>query len=177
MGETSNVETRSITPFEMATVGASVPEVFKKLLPEGAVVLVYYQDWLSGNLIVNYRMPAEAPAETAKIDRIAMVAHEVNRAYCASIGDNSQAPWDEAPEWQRDSARNGVRFHIANPQAGPSASHDNWMAQKLAEGWVYGPVKDPDAKQHPCIAPYQDLPPAQRAKDHLFICVVRAFHL
>jgi hypothetical protein len=43
---------------------------------------------------------------------IAMVAHEVNKAYCQSIGDNSQPTWREAPEWQTDSAINGVEHHV-----------------------------------------------------------------
>lgn len=30
------------------------------------------------------------------MDRIAKMAHEVNRAYCQSIGDNSQLPWEDA---------------------------------------------------------------------------------
>ena len=100
--------------------------------------------------------------------------HEVNRAYCASIGDNSQPAWADAPAWQRASAVNGVNFSVANPDAPPSASHDSWSAEKIADGWVYGPVKDPEAKQHPCLVPYDDLPVEQRTKDYLFQAVVRA---
>ena len=32
-----------------------------------------------------------------------------NRAYCQMIGDNSQSTWEDAPEWQKQSARKGVR--------------------------------------------------------------------
>jgi len=35
------------------------------------------------------------------IEDIAKVAHEVNRAYCISIGDNSQQSWECSPEWQK----------------------------------------------------------------------------
>jgi hypothetical protein len=108
------------------------------------------------------------------IEGIAQVAHEANRAYCASIGDNSQQSWADAPDWQRQSAINGVRFHIDNPKAGPSASHENWMREKVADGWKHGPTKDPEAKEHPCIVPYEHLPQEQRAKDRLFIAVVSA---
>ena len=105
---------------------------------------------------------------------IAKVAHEVNPAYCASLDDHSQPPWDQAPEWARDSAVNGVRFHIENPGATPAASHEKWLVQKRAEGWRWGPVKNPAAKEHPCFLPYEQLPREQRAKDYLFTAVVDA---
>ena len=66
----------------------------------------------------------------------------------------SQPHWDEAPDWQKKSAINGVRFHRENPQAGDDASHNSWMQEKVEDGWVYGEVKDPGAKTHPCIVPY-----------------------
>lgn len=107
-------------------------------------------------------------------EQIAIVCHEANRAYCATIGDDSQKPWAEAPEWQRDSAVQGVRFHRENPEAGPSASHDAWLEEKRRTGWTYGPVKDEAKKEHPCFVPYEELPPEQRAKDYLFGGVVVA---
>lgn len=113
------------------------------------------------------------------IEQIARIAHETNRAYCASIGDDSQPSWDDAPEWQKDSARNGVRFHLAAHAEGrtpsPSASHDSWLEQKRADGWSYGPVKDATLKQHPCFVSYDELPVEQRLKDYLFGHVVAAF--
>lgn len=107
-----------------------------------------------------------------KVLVIAQVAHEINRAYCASLGDNSQPEWGRAPEWQQQSAMAGVEMHLANPDATPEQSHESWLAQKVADGWVYGEVKDAAAKQHPCCVPYEDLPPEQKAKDYLFRAVV-----
>lgn len=107
-----------------------------------------------------------------KAEDIARVCHEANRAYCLSLGDMSQLPWDEAPQWQRDSAINGVEFHIANPDAGPSSSHDAWLAEKVKAGWKYGPVKDADKKEHPCCVPYEKLPVEQQMKDYLFSAIV-----
>lgn len=102
------------------------------------------------------------------VQDIARVAHELNKAYCESIGDNSQPDWDNAPEWQKSSAVNGVEFHINNPEASPSSSHESWMKQKTEEGWKYGPVKDADKKEHPCYVPYEELPVEQKAKDYIF---------
>lgn len=108
------------------------------------------------------------------VEHIARVCHEVNRAYCESQGDHSQLPWEDAPEWQRSSAIAGVRFALANPAAKPSDSHESWLREKKRDGWQWAPVKDADAKKHPCFLPYEELPPEQKAKDYIFQAVVRA---
>lgn len=113
-------------------------------------------------------------APTPLILAIARVAHDVNRAYCQSLGDFSQPLWDDAPEWQQQSAIKGVEFHMANPDASPSASHDAWMAEKVATGWKWGLEKNPELKTHPCMVPFAQLPQEQRAKDFLFRGVVHA---
>jgi hypothetical protein len=109
-----------------------------------------------------------------KINKIAKACHEVNRAFCISIDDTALPPWEEAPEWQRDSVRNGVEFRLEHIGVSPAVMHINWMQDKLAQGWKYGPVKDVEKKEHPCLVPYNKLPPAQRAKDVLFATVVDA---
>ena len=109
-----------------------------------------------------------------KVERIAKVCHEVNRAYCLFNGDNSQVPWEETPDWQRDSCFDGVRFHLNNPDVTPEMSHQNWLKHKIEDGWRYGAVKDIEKKQHPCMVPYFELPSEQRVKDSLFKAVVDA---
>ncbi len=108
------------------------------------------------------------------IEDIARVTHEANKAYCDSLGDFDQLHWEQAPEWQRESAIKGVQFHLDNPNASPSASHEAWLAEKEATGWKYGPVKDADKKEHPCFVPYDLLPREQQAKDHLFKGIVHS---
>lgn len=108
------------------------------------------------------------------VQDIARVCHEVNRAYCASLGDHSQPAWENAPDWQRASAINGVEFTLAHPDAKPSDSHVSWLAEKERDGWKYGPVKDAVTKEHPCFVPYDDLQVEQRTKDYLFQAVVRS---
>ena len=106
------------------------------------------------------------------VENIARVCHEANRAYCAANGDLSQAPWDEAPDWQRTSAVKGVAGALNGNT--PEQSHEGWLTEKRETGWTYGEVKDPEAKTHPCFVPYADLPPEQKFKDALFVAVVNA---
>lgn len=105
---------------------------------------------------------------------IAQVAHEANRAYCQALGDTSQPAWGDAPEWQTQSAINGVNFRLLNPDCSPSTLHEAWLQEKVEAGWVYGDVKDVDAKTHPCCLPYEELPYEQRVKDILFASIVKA---
>jgi hypothetical protein len=118
---------------------------------------------------------ADNPICVPTIEDVAEACHDINRAYCQAIGDDSQPSWDDAPEWQKSSAISGVKFHLENPDASPSASHESWLAQKKAEGWKYGAVKNADLKEHPCFVHYSDLPKEQKAKDYLFKQTVHSF--
>jgi hypothetical protein len=108
------------------------------------------------------------------IEKIARVCHEANRGWCIANGDHSQAAWEDAAEWQRESAIDGVKFALSNPDARDSAQHDSWMQLKLSEGWRYGKIKDATAKTHPCLVPFEQLPAEQQAKDRIFRAIVKA---
>ncbi len=114
------------------------------------------------------------------IEQAAKICHEANRAYCETIGDLSQPSWMEAPDWQKDSAINGVKFHLATLREGgkldPASSHKNWMHEKAVAGWKYGPVKDAVKKEHPCFVAYEELPLEQKAKDYIFCGIVEALY-
>lgn len=109
-----------------------------------------------------------------KVQDIAKICHEGNKALCQSQGDFSQPSWEQAPDWQTASAIAGVEFHLANPDAGTDDSHNNWLKDKEENGWKYGPVKDAEKKEHPCFVPYDQLPAEQQAKDYLFRGIVHS---
>lgn len=106
------------------------------------------------------------------IEIIAGAAHTANVAYCCGIGDHgSRTPWKHESQELRASVLSGV--NVALGGATPEQCHEGWVARKRAEGWKYGPVKDADAKTHPCMLSYGDLPPEQKLKDELFTNMVR----
>jgi RyR domain len=111
------------------------------------------------------------PNDSNIILLIAAACHQQNRLYCLMLGDSSQVHWDDAPQWQRDSALEGVRHALQDPR--PEASHQRWVDKKTAEGWSYGPIKDPDKKLHPCLVPFGDLSAVQQRKDIIFIEMVQ----
>lgn len=149
--------------------GAGLPQVGPDglLLAVPVVVSTPETDVLVPNAV-------ETPTLPNPVTEAARIAHEVNRAYCQALGDDSQPSWEDAPNWQLESAITGVQFHLDNPTAGPEASHMAWLRQKHADGWTYGPVKDSAAKTHPCYVPFHELPREQQAKDYLFRAVVHA---
>ena len=109
-----------------------------------------------------------------KIEQIAKVCHQANKAYCEAVGDFSQTGWEVAEGWQKASVVEGVKHYLANPKTTPEQSHISWLKLRVKEGWTYDVVKDPSRLVHPCIVPYAELPVAQRAKDELLLAVCSA---
>ena len=105
---------------------------------------------------------------------IAQACHEANKVWCEANGDFSQKHFEEAEGWQQDSAIEGVKFRLANPDAKEDAQHNAWMESKIKDGWVYGEVKDAEKKTHPCLVPFDKLPGFQQKKDKLFSAIVDA---
>jgi RyR domain len=44
-------------------------------------------------------------------------------------------------------------------------AHDLWAAERIAQGWSYGPRRDDARKQHPCLIPYGELPESEKEFD------------
>jgi len=109
-----------------------------------------------------------------RIELIAYVCHEANKAYCESIGDYTQKHWQDAEPWQVISAIKGVEYALNHIDAPASAQHEAWLQAKQLDGWTYGPVKDVAKKEHPCMVPYRELPVEQQIKDSLFQAIVWA---
>jgi hypothetical protein len=129
------------------------------------------------------KLPIEEIGEAtrvASVHQIARVCHEANAAYCRSIGDKSQLPWDQASTQLKESTLVQVRAQIyalilGEPYS-PRQSHDAWLTEKAGAGWVYGPEKDEAAKTHPCMVEYDQLGIEHRMKDYLFGAIVAAFY-
>ncbi|MFI5842836.1 RyR domain-containing protein [Catenuloplanes sp. NPDC051500] len=113
----------------------------------------------------------ERPADQAAVDQIGWVCHAANRAFQQAVGDARPSPeWPD--DWEREATEASVRRVLAG--ATPEELHTSWCDLKYKDGWRYGERKDPDAKTHPCLVPYEQLPERERRKDALFHAIVRA---
>jgi hypothetical protein len=43
--------------------------------------------------------------------------------------------------------------------------HEVWAQNRINEGWTYGPVRDDQKRQTPCLVPYDQLPEEEKAYD------------
>lgn len=106
---------------------------------------------------------------------IAHVCHDANRALQIEQADSTipvSPLWHELDSETIESGIQGVKAALAG--ATPEQLHDQWVRFKVENGWTLGPVKDTEAKQHPLLVPYDELPAGQRVKDALFSAIVRA---
>lgn len=109
---------------------------------------------------------------SAKTSVCARIAYEANRAYCSAMQDVVGKEWHDLAADEMMSYVRGV-VGVLNGNS-PAEQHAAWCADKKANNWVYGPVKDEHKREHPCLLPYDRLPASQRQKDVLFIGVVSA---
>ena len=103
-------------------------------------------------------------SDDAKMEVCALFAHAawagMNLAF---TGDTRFIPTEED---LRSSLQN-VKLFVLDPDVRkPGASHTAWMADKISQGWKYGPERDNDEKIHPCLVPFTQLPIEDQRKDH-----------
>lgn len=107
------------------------------------------------------------------LESTAIVLHNSIRLLQLALKNDVVAEkWENATPDQRSSSRRAVVWRLQNPNAQPNEQHDQWMRDRIANGWVYGEVKDTERKTHPCLVPYDELPEGERLKDELVGVIV-----
>ena len=96
--------------------------------------------------------------------RLVLAIHEANKEIQQQTGEIIP----HLSEHLTKSILDGVYFVLDNPNCTPEQQHNNWVHFKRADGWKYGPEKDFERKEHPCLVPYSELPEIQQRKDSVF---------
>lgn len=107
------------------------------------------------------------------LEAFCIAAHESLVAYTTGTGGTSPRPWlEKTPE---------EKFYVAlivadiayERSVTPADIHDRWMNTMLQEGWTYGLYKDEMSKTHPCLRPFDQLPPIEQKKDEIFLSTIK----
>lgn len=109
------------------------------------------------------------------LKEVARVVHEINRHYNKLLMDREDPHWGELDD--ADKARRVSLLSETVPdikKISAKKMHDMWMAQQEKEGWIYGDNYDAKKKTHPCIVSWTDLPDLEKAKDAMYLAVIKA---
>ncbi|MEO1321835.1 MAG: RyR domain-containing protein [Pseudomonadota bacterium] len=108
------------------------------------------------------------------LEPIARVVHSAIRTWSTAHGQPDLPDWKMAPDWMKESTFASIRFVLENPEADAGAQHVQWMEQRQAQGWRYGPVRDEEEMTHPMLVPFEQLPIMEQKKDDLVTAIVKA---
>ena len=97
-------------------------------------------------------------------DELSEEFRESNRAQARSIGEKLNVV-GLAFDAGESSAVTVEEFDAETVLLLAENEHIRWMQEKLANGWVYAPVRDNGKKHHPLLVPYEQLPPEEQQKD------------
>lgn len=109
-----------------------------------------------------------------RTEDIARICYETIRAYRLVLHEEAEPSWDKAPKSVRDANIMGVLYNLNHPGISSKQSHEEWVRAMQSTGWKYGPLKNSEKQEHPCLVPYEQLSDEQKKKDALFIAVVHA---
>ena len=120
---------------------------------------------------LGWRIDTTASAALVTVVFGALVATLIWQLLLWFLAAPSRAARARAETRRREGAESLARGFVA--VAAGAGTDARRLAQKAADGWKFGPVKNPETREHPCFVPYAELPAAQQAKDHLFTRTVR----
>lgn len=118
-------------------------------------------------------------------DKLEKGAREHHQAYVTGEATKGlTAPrWEELPEFLKESNRwvflhgqikkaigdsvekctdevkDKIKEHLAE------CEHQRWMGERIMDGWVYGPEKDPEKRTHPLLIAFDELSDSEKKKD------------
>lgn len=106
-----------------------------------------------------------------KFYKIAKQVHEVERTYLLSIGKTVPS-WEDAPKDKQEARAKLVFLIMEGCVPSPEKAHAAWRVAKMLEGWSFGEKEDIQAKTHPYLTSYDNLPKEHRMKDYILFNII-----
>jgi hypothetical protein len=81
-------------------------------------------------------------------------------------------PWDEREDKFRVQFLDVIEMMCGpDRKSSPEELHDDWVRAYETMGWTYGPTRDPEAKTHPDMRPFDELEFHEQIKDAVFVAL------
>jgi len=111
----------------------------------------------------------------AVFQRIAQLVYETARLEAWLMDRRIPAePWWERDEDFRQRFCDKLTDILTGAEIpDPEKAHEEWVKEHKEKGWTYGPKLDLEAKTHPNMVPYDQLPAAERERDAVFLAIVQ----
>ncbi|MDB4584824.1 hypothetical protein N9164_16870 [Draconibacterium sp.] len=110
-------------------------------------------------------------------EKIARIAHDADRAWCAAFGWPGSAGWSHCTPGDREARIEAVLMIITTPGADASTLHDDWCEVMRRNGWRHGAAHDGIARTSPGLIAFDRLPIDQQRRQAMFVGIVRALSL
>lgn len=104
-----------------------------------------------------------------KIEQVAKVCYECTRVFLYEATTGHPTYWDSLAKDQKEDMVESIKWRMSNPEATAVGLHDEWVAYKKTNGWVYGDYYSSYAKESPLLIPYLSLPRVNKIKLALFL--------
>ena len=109
------------------------------------------------------------------IKQIAKTAHAIHRAYCLEMGIPTQPKWEDVNDDHKKVVYNSIKHIISEDIKTVEESHNQFVASKHAQGWIFGEAYSIENKTNPRMTDFSRLTKEQRIKEMLFFECVMSF--
>lgn len=106
---------------------------------------------------------------------IAQECHYKNNELMVMNGEEPNPPWDTLDRHTKFMTFKSVLKALENPNLTAKDMHDEWMKNKISDGWTFGDVKDKEQKTHPLIIDFDLMNDIDKMKDQSFINICNKY--
>lgn len=110
-----------------------------------------------------------------EIEQISKTTHEVHLSYCRSMGIDTQGKWEEISEAHKNGIISSVKGILLGEISTKVESHNNFINNKIKDGWKWGEYYCKNKKTNPRLVVYQLLSLEDKVKESLFFDCVSSF--
>lgn len=113
---------------------------------------------------------------TPSPDMIAFKAYLNYLDLCTEFGEEPTYKefFTELPKEYLDGLISAVEHAMKNNLTAEE-NHQNWIDDKIKNGWKFGEVKDAEKKTHPSLVPFAELPESEKKKATEFLRIVNEY--